>query len=319
MEDEVLYIDEEPKKLSIIERYGEDMTLNSYVTNPAIARDEEIKKMILALLIPDKSAILVGKPGIGKTAIVEGLAYRIQNGDVPDALKKFKIIKINITSMLGTNTEDGNEEIKLQVLVDELKQMENTILFIDEIHNVIGTGAQNSSLDIANMLKAGLDRGSIKIIGATTTEEFNHYLVRDRAFLRRFEKIEVAEPTPEVTVKILVGSLPRIEKKTGVKFDYSPFTIEKVITFMVNMTSEYKRMYETTSRYPDVTFALVSKAFSYAMFDNSPVVKFKHIWEAVKGCQSIYPDVLKKEKALFKTEFANIIKEENVDVFELNN
>lgn len=318
MEDEVLYIDDEPKKLSMIERYGEDMTLNSYVTNPAIARDEEIKKMILALLIPDKSAILVGKAGIGKTAIVEGLAYRIQNGDVPDVLKKFKIIKINITSMIGTNTEDGNEEIKLQTLVDELKQMENTILFIDEIHNVIGTGAQNSSLDFANMLKAGLDRGTIKIIGATTTEEFNHYLVRDRAFLRRFEKIEVAEPTPEVTVKIITGSLPRIEKKTGVKFDYSPFITEKIITFMVNMTSEYKRMYETTSRYPDVTFALVSKAFSYAMFDNSPVVRFKHIWEAVKSCQSIYPDVLKKEKAAFKVEFANIIKEENVDVFELN-
>lgn len=320
MEPEILdfSIKEEPKKLTMIERYGEDMTINNYVTNPAIARDDEIKKMILALLIPDKSAILVGKPGIGKTAIVEGLAYRMQNGDVPDALMKYRIIKINISALIGKTTDDGNEEIKLQTLIDELKQQENTILFIDEIHNVIGTGAENSSLDFANMLKSGLDRGSIKIIGATTTDEFDHYLVRDRAFLRRFEKIEVAEPTPETTAKILVGSLPRIEKKTGVKFDYSPFVIEKVITFLVNMTSEYKRMFETTSRYPDVSFALVSKIFSFAIFDNSPVVKFKHIWQTVSTCQSIYPDVLIKEKMAFKQEFKTFLDEENVDLSERN-
>lgn len=316
MEEEILDItgEEKPKKLTMIERYGEDMTKGSYVTNPAIAREEEIKRMVLALLIPDKSAILVGKPGIGKTAIVEGLAYKIQKGDIPDALKKYSIIKINITSLIGTTTTDGNEEVKLQTLVDELKELENTILFIDEIHNVIGTGAANSSLDFANMLKSGLDRGSIKIIGATTSDEYDHYLVRDRAFLRRFEKIEVVEPTPETTVKILVGSLPRIEQKTGVKFAYSPFVIEKIMTFLVNMTSEYKRLFETTSRYPDVSFALVSKAFSFAIFDNSPVVKFKHIWQAVYTCQSIYPDVLKKEKEAFKKQFTSFLIEENVDV-----
>ncbi|MDD2203546.1 MAG: AAA family ATPase [Bacilli bacterium] len=316
MEEEILDLtgNETPKKLTMIERYGEDMTKGVYVTNPAIAREEEIKKMVLALLIPDKSAILVGKPGIGKTAIVEGLAYKIQNGDVPEALKEYKIIKINITALIGTTTEDGTEEMKLQSLVDELKTLDKTILFIDEIHNVIGTGAVNSSLDFANMLKSGLDRGSIKIIGATTTDEFNHYLVRDRAFLRRFEKIEVVEPTAETTVKIIIGSLPRIEKKTGVKFNYSPFVVEKIVTFLVNMTSEYKRMFETTSRYPDVSFVLISKAFSFAIFDNSSVVNFKHIWQAVSTCQSIYPDVLKKEKEAFKKEFVNYLLEENVRV-----
>lgn len=317
MEDEILDFDiPAPKKLSMIERYGEDLTANTYITNPAIAREEEIKKMILALLIPDKSAILVGKPGIGKTAIVEGLAYKIQKGDIPDSLKDYKIIKINLTSLLGTNTTDGNEELKLQVLVDELKDLEKTILFIDEIHNVIGTGSVNSSFDFANMLKSGLDRGTIKIIGATTDAEYNHYLVRDRAFLRRFEKIEIAEPDQDTTVKIILGSIPRIEKHTGVKFDYSPFVIEKVIAFLVNMTSEYKRMYETTSRYPDVSFALVSKMFSFALFDNSPVIRFKHIWETVKTCKSIYPDVLEKEKKAFLVQFASHLKEENVYTYE---
>ena len=335
MDEEILNIDIEPekeeildlnvesedeekkaKRLSMIELYGEDLTKQEYITNPAIARDEEIKKTILALLIPDKSAILVGKPGIGKTAIVEGIAYKIQKGDVPDALKKYTIIKINLTALLCTTTSDGNEEIKLQTLIDELKELNNTILFIDEIHNVIGTGAVNSSLDFANMLKASLDRGSIKIIGATTGPEYDHYLVRDRAFLRRFEKIDVLEPSPETTVQILMGSLPRIEKQTGIKFGYTDFVAEKVITFFVNMTSEYKRLFETTSRYPDVTFALLSKAFSHAIFDNSPTVKMKHIWEAVKTCQSIYPDVLKKEKEAFKKEFANMLNEENVSTYE---
>lgn len=319
MEDEILDFSKDintPKGLTMIERYGEDMTKEVYITNPAIARDEEIKRMVLALLIPDKSAILVGKPGIGKTAIVEGLAYKIQKGDIPEALKRFRIIKINITALLGSTTNDGNEELKLQSLVNELKEQVDVIIFIDEIHNVIGTGSVNSSLDFANMLKSGLDRGSIKIIGATTSEEYDHYLVRDRAFLRRFEKIEVAEPTPEVTVKIIVESIPRIEKQTNVKLAYSPFIIEKIITFLVNMTGEYKRLYETTSRYPDVTFALISKAFSFAIFDNSPSVKLKHVWQAIVACQSIYPDTLIKEKEAFKQQFASLLIEEGVNVNE---
>jgi len=305
---------EEINDLSILEKYGSDMTKEEFITNPAIEREEEIKKMVLALLIPDKSAILVGKPGIGKTAIVEGLAYRIQRGEIPEVLKKYRIIKLNLTSLLGTSTTDGNEEMKMQILVDELKKEENIILFIDEIHNIIGTGSVNSSFDFANMLKAGLDRGSIKIIGATTSDEFDHYLVRDRAFLRRFEKIDIAEPTPETTVKIIVGSLPKIEKKTGVKLNYSTFVIEKIVTFFVNMTSEYKRLFETTARYPDVTFALISKAYSLALFDNSKVVTFKHIWGAVKSCNSIYPDSLIKEIEAFKKEFIDYLLEENVDV-----
>lgn len=305
---------EEINDLSILEKYGSDMTKEEFITNPAIEREEEIKKMVLALLIPDKSAILVGKPGIGKTAIVEGLAYRIQRGEIPEVLKKYRIIKLNLTSLLGTSTTDGNEEMKMQILVDELKKEENIILFIDEIHNIIGTGSVNSSFDFANMLKAGLDRGSIKIIGATTSDEFDHYLVRDRAFLRRFEKIDITEPTPETTVKIIVGSLPKIEKKTGVKLNYSTFVIEKIVTFFVNMTSEYKRLFETTARYPDVTFALISKAYSLALFDNSKVVTFKHIWGAVKSCNSIYPDSLIKEIEAFKKEFIDYLLEENVDV-----
>lgn len=304
------------EKTSLLYRYGEDLTANEYIVNPAIAREEEIKKLILTLLSPEKSAILVGKPGIGKTAIVEGLAYLIQKNEVPDAIKGFTIMKINITSLLGTTEQEGDTVSKVQALVDELEQEEKTIVFIDEIHNIIGTGKAGGSLDFANMLKPSLGRGTIKLIGATTTEEFDFYIVKDRPFLRRFEKIEVAEPDQETTLKIIMGTIPKIERKTGVKNEYSDFVTSQFIKFMVNMTSEYKRIFEATSKYPDITLALLTKAFSFAIYDNCPVLRFKHIWEAVKSCESIYPDSLVKEKAAFKKEFESYLTEEGVDTFE---
>ena len=115
---------------SIVKAYGEDLTKKKYITNPAIAREDEIKKLIIVLLTPDKSGLLIGKAGIGKTAIVEGLAYKIQNDDVPDALKGYRIIKINSTSLLGKITKDGKEEMAITILVRELKSMSKVILFI---------------------------------------------------------------------------------------------------------------------------------------------------------------------------------------------
>ena len=114
---------------SILDRFSEDLTAVKYITNPAVARDEEIKKLILVLLTPEKSAVLVGKPGIGKTAIVEGLAYRIQRDEVPDALKGYTIYRVNTTALINTN----GEENRVLKLVEELKNRENVILFIDEI------------------------------------------------------------------------------------------------------------------------------------------------------------------------------------------
>ena len=153
---------------SILARYADEMTANKYITDPAIARDEEIKNLILVLLTPEKSAILVGKPGIGKTAIVEGLAYRIMNKIVPNVLLGYRIFRINTTALLGN---DGDNRV--MKLVQELNAMDKVILFIDEIHTLIGDGR----LDLANMFKEGLSRGTIKIIGATTTYEYEHFIL----------------------------------------------------------------------------------------------------------------------------------------------
>ncbi|MEG2351254.1 MAG: AAA family ATPase [Bacilli bacterium] len=301
-------------KNSILKMYGENLSTKKYVTNPAIERDEEIEKTLLILLTPDRSALLIGKAGIGKTAIVEGIGYQIQNGNVPNALKNYDIIKVNTSSLLGSTASiDGNTETRVHLLLKELESRKNTILFIDEIHTLV-IESKNSGIDFINALKPSLSRGDIKIIGATTTDEYNQYLIRDKAFLRRFEKVEVLEPSAETTVKILIGSYPKIETITGVKLAYSPFVIENIMKFIVDMTSEFKRVYELGSRYPDNSLALLSKAFSYAKFDNSQYVTFKHIYKAIMNCKSVYSDVIKKEQEVFKITFKDFIEKENVDL-----
>ncbi len=292
-------------KVSILKSYGENFNEKEYITNPAIGREEEIKQLVLILLTPEKSAILVGKPGVGKTAIVEGLAYRIQIGNVPNALKNYTIIKINTSALLGVDPDTG--ESKIQILLDELKEYNNLILFIDEIHTLMG--AKGEALDFANIFKPGLDRGDIKVIGATTSEEYERYILRDKAFVRRFQKVEVAEPTREETIAICMGTLPKIEKKTGAKLLYDPYVQEKIMGFLTDLTSEYRRIYEIGSRYPDITLTLLQQAFSYAIYDNRQEVNIFDIERAILNTKNVYPDIIKKEIPHFKEVFKQEIED----------
>lgn len=303
------------EKVSMLERYGVDLTTKEYITDPAIARDEEIKQIILALLTPEKSALLVGKPGIGKTAIVEGLAYRIQKGLVPDALKNYSLIKVNITSLIGETMSEGQVENRIDLLVRELNDRLNTIIFIDETHLLVN---KSGGMDFANMLKAGLDRGQIKMIGATTTEEYEQYILRDRAFLRRFQKIDVLEADKPTVVKILMGTLPKLEYQIGVKVNYQPFITEKIMAFIVEMTDEYKRVYEIASRYPDICLTIVANAFTFALYDNRKIVSIIDFYRAIKNPKNIYDDVKVKEIANFKTTFKDLFEAEGIDINTLD-
>lgn len=297
--------------LSLIDVYGINLTKKEYITDPAIARDQEIKECILTLLTPEKSALLVGKPGIGKTAIVEGLAYRIINNNVPEALKEWQIIKINVASLLGVEQSEHETHSKLDILVKELTNMEKTILFIDETHLLVN---KQGGTDLANLLKPSLDRGLIKMIGATTTEEYETYILRDRAFLRRFQKIDVFEADKPTTVKILLGTIPKLEKQIGVKINYPEYQIEKFMSFIVEMTDEYKRIYEVSSRYPDICLTIVANAFTYALYDNEKEVRTKHFYKAICNAKSVYDDVKIREIERFKIEFKDLIYEENVNL-----
>ena len=296
---------------SVIDTYGEDLTKKKYITNPAIAREDEIKRAIVILLTPEKSALLVGKPGIGKTAIVEGISYLIQKNAVPDALKGYRIVRLNSTSLLGTMTVDGRQVLVANQLVEELKQTEKVILFIDEIHMLIGA-KESGPMDLANILKAGLDRGNIKVIGATTSIEYETYILRDRAFLRRFEKIDILEPTEETTIQILLGTIPKLEMQTGVKIKYNEYVTSLLIKAIVSATSEFKRVYGIAAMYPDVALSVLTQAFSLAMYDNKTEVDVLDFYNAIKSSRKIYPDSIIKELEQFRETFKDLCKEENI-------
>lgn len=298
-------------EISMLERYGENLTKKEYITDPAIARDNEIKQCILTLLTPEKSALLVGKPGIGKTAIVEGIAYKIQRGDVPNALKGFNILKINSSSMLGTMVVNGKPESVTNLIVSELKRAPKTILFIDEVHTLIG-GAEDGPMDLANILKPALDRGDIKAIGATTTIEYETYIVRDRAFLRRFDRIDVLEPDREATIQILIGTIPKIEYKTGIKMLNNTFITRLLMESIVDATTEYKRVYGLSAMYPDVSLSVLSGAFSNALFENREVVDIIDVYVAIRDSKRIYPDSRVKECAAFREKFSRICEERGI-------
>lgn len=306
---EIIDLEKPTNTFSVLKTYGDDLTARNYITNPAIARDEEIKKVMITLLTPEKSALLVGKPGIGKTAIVEGLAYLIAKNEVPDVLKGYRLIKLNSSSLTSKVYIENREEIVITLLIDELKSVEKTIIFIDEIHTLIGN---SDSLDLANRLKPALDRGEVKAIGATTTNEYDKYIIRDRAFLRRFERIDVLEPNEETTVKILVGTLPKIEKQTGIKFKYNDYVSKMLIESIVSATTEYKRVYGLSAMYPDVSFSVLTQAFSQALFKNKKEVTIEDVYNAIKTSKRIYPDSIVKELAAFKIKFKDLCEEDGI-------
>lgn len=296
---------------SVIDSYGEDLTSKEYITNPAIARDDEIKKLMVVLMTPEKSALLIGKAGIGKTAIVEGLSYLIQRGEVPNALKGYRILKFNSTALVGTININGEETMIMNLFVSEAKKLSKTILFIDEVHTLMGAKGAGP-MDLANILKPGLDRGEMKLIGATTTIEYDTYVIRDRAFLRRFDRIDVEEPDEKTTTQILLGTLPKIEKQTGICFGYKDYVAEQIMDSIVSATSEFKRVYGLAAMYPDVSLSVLTQAFSYALLANRSRVELIDVYSAIKNSKRIYPDSIVKECSAFKQKFAKLCEKESI-------
>ncbi len=180
--------------------------------DPVIGRDEEIERTIQILIRKTKNnPILLGEPGVGKTALVEGLASRIVRGDVPNSLKNKKILNLDMTSLVAGAKYRGEFEDRLQAVVREVKNAGNIILFIDEIHVIIGAGASEGSMDAANILKPALARGELRTIGATTLKEYRKYFEKDTALQRRFQPVNLSEPTVPQALQILRGLKERLE------------------------------------------------------------------------------------------------------------
>ncbi len=212
---------QQKKELPFLSEYGRDLTaLASEASfDPLIGRDEEVDRIVQILSRRTKNnPILLGEPGVGKTAIVEGLAQRIVEGRVPIFLAQKRIVALDLSLIVAGTKYRGQFEERLKGILKELKESRDLIVFIDEIHSLIGAGSAEGSLDAANILKPALSRGEISCIGATTLKEYRKYIEKDRSLLRRFQAIQVQPPTPEETLHILEGIKDRYESFHKVRY-----------------------------------------------------------------------------------------------------
>ena len=187
--------------------------------DPVIGRDEEIRRTIQVLARRTKNnPVLIGEPGVGKTAIAEGLALRIANGDVPDGLKDRKLMSLDMGALIAGTKFRGEFEERLKGVIDEVKQSAgDIILFIDEMHMIVGAGKAEGSMDAGNLLKPALSRGELHVIGATTLDEYRKHIEKDAALERRFQPVMVGEPTVPDTISILRGLKEKYELHHGVR------------------------------------------------------------------------------------------------------
>lgn len=213
-------------KMPALRAYGYDLTemCRQGKMDPVVGRAEEVERLILILCRRRKNnPVLVGEAGVGKTAIVEGLAQAIVRGEVPDNLRKKKLISLDLALMIAGTKYRGQFEERIKAVMDEIKKNGNILLFIDELHTIVGAGAAEGAIDASNILKPALSRGEVQCIGATTSEEYRKFIEKDAALDRRFQKIFVAEPSIDETIEILAGLKPKYEEHH--RCEYTPDAI----------------------------------------------------------------------------------------------
>lgn len=245
------------EKSTALEYFTTELTAKDVADaiDPVIGRDDEIDRVVAILARRTKNnPLLIGEPGVGKTAIAEGLAKRILAGDVPDAVARMRVHRLNMTSMVAGTMYRGDFEARVTQLLEELAERDDVVLFIDEIHTIVGAGAASGSLDAANMLKPALARGELRCIGATTQQEYKKHIAPDAALERRFATVTVKEPTAEETRVVLDGIARRYEVHHGVT--YSADVLDTIIRIA--------ERYMPNKQFPDKAIDLLDEVGAYA-------------------------------------------------------
>lgn len=280
-----------PGNTPFLNTFSRDLTMKCYEgkVDPIIGRNAETERIIQILCRRTKNnPCLVGEPGVGKTAIVEGLAQRIVRGDIPEMLKNKRVISLDISSVVAGTKYRGEFEERLKKAIEEVKKSDSVILFIDEIHTIVGAGAAEGAIDAANILKPSLSRGELQLIGATTTEEYEKYIEKDSALERRFQPVTVNEPTIKDAIKILEGLKDKYESHHNVKIT------DGAIRTAVKLSDRYIH-----DRFlPDKAIDLIDEAAS--------AVRLKTCTEPaeLKKCESELENVLReKEEAVTGQDF----------------
>lgn len=277
--------------IASLEKYGTDLTAKAKAgkIDPVIGREEEMQRVVQILSRRTKNnPCLIGEPGVGKTAVVEGLAEKIASGNVPESIRGKKVISLDLSGMLAGAKYRGEFEERIKSVMEAVKKNTDTILFIDEIHTIIGAGAAEGAIDAANILKPALSRGEIQVIGATTLDEYRKYIEKDAALERRFQSVIVGEPSKEDAVKILKGLREKYE-------EHHKITItDEAINAAVNLGARY-----ISDRYlPDKAIDLIDEAASKKRISEVTMpADFNELEEEIKKVTS------EKEAAVQAQEF----------------
>ncbi len=244
------------KKYNALERYTTDLTRLAELgkLDPVIGREEEIRRVAQILMRKTKNnPVLIGEPGVGKTAVVHGLAQRIVEGNVPDPLKERKILQLDIGALLAGSKFRGEFEDRLKAVIEEVRKMQDrAILFIDELHTIVGAGAAEGAVDAANLLKPALASGELRVIGATTLDEYRERIEKDGALERRFQPVFVKEPSVKETIQILMGLKERFEKHHDLR----------ITDDAIKAAAKLSNRYITGRKLPDKAIDLLDEACS---------------------------------------------------------
>lgn len=305
------------KEQSNLEKYGENLTNMFYLKDPSIGRDDIIRKIERILLYPerDKSIIITGPAGTGKTAVVKGLAYRIQKGIVPQALNDIKIISIDAPSIVSGCKYVGTLEEKLKGILDEASTDKNIIIFIDEVHQVMGAGrSEGNKVTIAEILKPYLDYGKVRIIGATTDEEYLENIESNTAFKSRLKRIKLEEPERDVIYEIINDLINAYNKISYSKVIMDEDEKDKIINFLIDATTTKSRTFNDRVNNPRLVLDIVKEAYAIAALSDRFEVTIDDFIEALNDEERIYDSSkqrciqMLKQKTNYKKEKAIILE-----------